>query len=100
MSQPSISLLRIVREVLEPVTRSLERLKWFLWPGNVYQALIRSVAMDLEVAVATRNAGTARKLLRAVEEFHTYIDNNLLASGRVVCILVCGVIAPRNSTVS
>ena len=58
--------------------RELERLKWFLWHGNVYQALqvIQSVAGDLEVAVATSGDGTARKLLKAVEEFHTYIKNN------------------------
>jgi hypothetical protein len=65
-------------EVREPVRRALERLKWFLWHGNVYQALqvVQSVIMDLEVAVATSGNGTARKLLKAVEEFHTYIDNN------------------------
>jgi hypothetical protein len=65
-------------EVREPVRRSLERLKRFLWHGNVYQALqvVQSVAMDLEVAVATSGDGTARRLLKAVEAFHTYIDNN------------------------
>ena len=31
---------------------------------------------DLEVAVATSGDSTARKLLKAVEEFHTYIKNN------------------------
>jgi hypothetical protein len=36
----------------DPVVRSLERLKWSLWHG------------------------TARKLLKAVEEFHAYIDRN------------------------
>jgi hypothetical protein len=65
-------------EVREPVRRALERLKWFLWHGNVYQALqvVQSAMMDLEVAVATSGDGTARKLLKAVEEFHTYIRNN------------------------
>jgi hypothetical protein len=64
--------------IREPVRRSLERLKWFLWHGNVYQALqvVQSAAMDLEVAVVTSGDGTARKLLKAVEEFHTYIHNN------------------------
>jgi hypothetical protein len=64
--------------VREPVRRSLERLKWFLWQGNVYQALqvVQSAVMDLEVAVATSGDGTARKLLKAVEELHTYIRNN------------------------
>ena len=65
-------------EVRAPVIRALERLKWFLWHGNVYQALqvIQSVEGDLEVAVATSGDATARKLLKAVEEFHTYITNN------------------------
>src|SRR3989454_935187 len=65
-------------EVRAPVTKELERLKWFLWHGNVYQALqvIQCVEGDLEVAVATSGDGTARKLLKAVEEFHTYITNN------------------------
>lgn len=51
-------------EVREPVRRALERLKWFLWHGNVYQALqvVQSVAMDLEMAVATSGDGTARVL--------------------------------------
>jgi hypothetical protein len=32
--------------------------------------------MDLDVAVATRGDGTARKLLKAVEDFRTYMDRN------------------------
>jgi hypothetical protein len=65
-------------EVRAPVLRSLERLQWFLWHGNVYQALpvIQTIEGDLEVAVATSNDGTARKLLKAAEEFHTSITNN------------------------
>jgi hypothetical protein len=44
----------------------------------VYKALqvVQSVEMDLDAAVATSGHGTARKLLKAVEEFHTYIANN------------------------
>ena len=65
-------------EVRAPVTTELERLKWFLWHGNVYQAfqVMQSIEGDLEVAVATSEDATARKLLKAVEEFHTYIKNN------------------------
>ena len=65
-------------EVRAPVIKELERLKWFLWHGNVYQAfqVMQSVEGDLEVAVATSEDATARKLLKAVEEFHTYIENN------------------------
>ena len=65
-------------EVRAPGVRSLERLQWFLWHGNVYQAVqvSQSVEGALEVAVATSGDSTARKLLKAVEEFHTYINNN------------------------
>jgi hypothetical protein len=66
-------------EVQAPVIKALERLKWFLWHGNVYQALqvIQTIEGDLEVAVVmTSGDGTARKLLKVVEEFHTYITNN------------------------
>jgi hypothetical protein len=62
----------------DPVVRSLERLKWSLWHGNVYKAFqkITDLAMDLDVAVVATGDGTARKLLKAVEEFHTYIERN------------------------
>ena len=56
----------------------MERLKWSLWHGNVSKAFhkIAALAMDLDVAVATTGDATARKLLKAVEEFHTYIERN------------------------
>jgi hypothetical protein len=59
------------------VVRKLERLKWFLWHGNVYRPLqvVESVEIELDVAAATGD-GTARKLFKAVEEFHSYIDRN------------------------
>jgi len=61
----------------DAVVRELERLKWFLWHGNVYKALqvVEAAEMDLDVAAATGD-GTARKLLKAVAEFHTYMDRN------------------------
>lgn len=61
----------------EPVLKSLERIKWFLWHGNVYQAL--QVLEDLDaVEIAASDAGnaTARKLYSAIEEFTTYIEGN------------------------
>jgi hypothetical protein len=62
----------------DPVMRDLARLKWYLWHGNVYKALqvVQSVEMDRDAAVATSGHGATRKLLKAIEEFHTYIDNN------------------------
>lgn len=62
----------------DPVIRALERLKWSLWHGNIYKAFqkLTDLVMDLDAAVATTGDGTARKLLKAVEEFYTYIERN------------------------
>ena len=62
----------------DPVVDQLERLKWALCHGNVYKAFhkIAALVMDLDVAVAVTGDGTARKLLKAMEEFHTYIERN------------------------
>ena len=62
----------------DPVVHQLERLKWALRHGNLYKAFhkIVALAMDLDGAVSITGDGTARKLLKAVEEFHTYIERN------------------------
>jgi hypothetical protein len=65
-------------ELREEVLKSLESIKWYLWHGNVFQALqhLESVEMDLDSAACESHDETARKLLKAVEEFHSYIGNN------------------------
>src|SRR5205823_14590646 len=64
-------------EIRAPVLKERERRTWFLWHGNVYQAfqVIQVVEGDLDVAVVTSGDATARKLLKAVEAFHTSITN-------------------------
>jgi hypothetical protein len=59
----------------EPET-PLERLKWHLWHGNVYRAL--QITEDLEGDLESRDEGSerAKKLLKAVREFHHYIESN------------------------
>jgi hypothetical protein len=59
----------------DPVVHQMERLKWSLWHGNVYKAFhkIAVLVMDLDGAGAITGDATARKLLKAMEEFHTYI---------------------------
>jgi hypothetical protein len=57
----------------------LESIKWYLWHGNTYEALqhMETLEMDLDAAANQENKdATTRKLLRTVEEFHTYIANN------------------------
>jgi hypothetical protein len=67
-----------VLSLRDEVVRQLEGLKWFLWHGNVFQALkvLRVVEFDLEGAVYENGDATARKLYKAVREFSTYIDHH------------------------
>ena len=56
--------------------KELESIKWYLWHGNVFQALqhINFLEMDLDGEVKTGER--AKKLLRTAGEFYTYIENN------------------------
>ena len=58
------------------VLKALESIKWYLWHGNVFQALrhLQFVEMDLEGAEFESHGETTRKLLKTVEEFSTYIN--------------------------
>jgi hypothetical protein len=61
-----------------PILKTLESTKWYLWHGNVFRALqeIESISMDLDATGAETADATIRKLLKAVEEFQTYIEKN------------------------
>ena len=62
-------------ELREAALKELERIKWFLWHGNVYRALetVDDLAMDLD----TEEPGAKEvKLFEKLEEFETYIRNN------------------------
>ena len=62
----------------DPVKKGLERTKWCLWHSNVFRALqeIGAITMDLDAAGAETMDATVRKLIKTVEEFQTYIENN------------------------
>ena len=73
----------------ENILTALERVKWFLWQGNLFRADETLTDLMFEVDGAIEEDREARrpthlvlkKLARALEEFSTYIDNN--ASGIV-----------------
>ena len=73
----------------EKILKELERVKWFLWHGNVFRADETLTDLMIEVDGAIEEDREARrpihlvlkKLARALEEFATYMDNN--ASGIV-----------------
>jgi hypothetical protein len=65
-------------ELREVVLKLIESSKWYLWHGNVFQALkqLEFVEMDLESAIFQSRDETTRKLLQGVKEFQSYIDRN------------------------
>ena len=61
-------------EVGAEASRQLERLKWFLWHGNVVRAL--QVVGDLEIDLDVDDAGPGQKLVKTLIEFGGYIAAN------------------------
>jgi hypothetical protein len=66
-------------KLIAEVREDLERLKWFLWHGNVFRALntVEGVIMDLETL---NPSDQPDKLVTAMREFDSYIRAN---AGRV-----------------
>jgi hypothetical protein len=69
----------VMTKLIAEVREDLERLKWFLWHGNVFRALqtIDGLIMDLETL---NPGGQPGKLLTAMREFDNYIRAN---AGRI-----------------
>jgi hypothetical protein len=73
----------------EKILKELERVKWFLWHGNVLRAdeTLTDLMFEMDGAIEEDREArrpvhlVLRKLARALEEFGTYIYNN--ASGIV-----------------
>ena len=65
-------------ELRPKVLKQLESIKWYLWHGNVFQALHRleDLEMDLDAAAFDSKNQTLRKLLKGVEDLHTYVERN------------------------
>ncbi|MBV8886437.1 MAG: ISKra4 family transposase, partial [Chroococcidiopsidaceae cyanobacterium CP_BM_RX_35] len=62
-------------ELRSNALKELERIKWFLWHGNVFKAL-QSI-QDLEIDLDDGNEDEKQtKLLKTLQEFQTYIENN------------------------
>src|SRR5260370_921544 len=65
-------------ELRPGVIKDLERIKWYLWHGNVFQALneLQSLEMDLDAAAFESKNENSQKLLKGIEELHTYVERN------------------------
>jgi hypothetical protein len=58
------------------IGKELERVKWFLWHGNVVRALDTIEDIEAELDFLPQKAESRRKLLKAVREFRGYIEAN------------------------
>jgi len=65
-------------ELRPTVLKQLESIKWYLWHGNTFQALnrLQELEMDLDAAVFENKNESVRKILKGVEELHTYVERN------------------------
>jgi hypothetical protein len=58
----------------EEFEKELERVKWFLWHGNLYKAL--QALEGLQLDIDPEESSEARKLDRTLHEFDHYIRTN------------------------
>ncbi len=67
--------LRSDATLLRDVEKNLERLKWYLWHGNVFRSLqtVEDLVQDVD---ALEDSPKERKLLKVVREFRSYIRAN------------------------
>ena len=61
---------------LDSTWEDLESVKWYLWHGNIFRALEMLDLIAGHLEIFEDENGTARKLLRAVQEFVGYIEAN------------------------
>jgi hypothetical protein len=60
----------------EEIRQKIERLKWSLWHGNLFKALYKIDDIESLIYNFEKSYPKFKQLLKAVEEFRTYITNN------------------------
>lgn len=63
-------------QALGEIQGKLERLKWTLWHGNVYEALNKIEDIEMLIYHFEEMYPKFKPLAKAVEEFRTYIEKN------------------------
>lgn len=60
----------------QQMAETLERSKRYLWHGNLYEAFLQLKDLEWDAEGLDSTYPTLRKLRKAIEEFHDYIENN------------------------
>ena len=61
---------------LNDISADLERVKWYLWHGNVFRALQNIEMIESNLDISESKHSSVRKLCKMIREFGTYIANN------------------------
>lgn len=61
---------------LEELEHHLERIKWYLWHGNVFRALQTGETLEEDLEMLEEKNASIKKMLQAVREFNGYITAN------------------------
>ena len=61
---------------LKDISADLERVKWYLWHGNVFRALQNIEMIESNLEISESKHSSVRKLRKMIREFGTYIANN------------------------
>ena len=79
MNQTAKGLNKKDTELDLDIPKEIERIKWYLWHGNVFRALQRLTDLmdDLEMVIFDgKSRIELKKLFKMVREFESYILNN------------------------
>ena len=60
----------------DALKKQLESIKWYLWHGNVYEALLKIEDCDWDLEWTDIEYPNLGKLIKTLHEFRTYIENN------------------------
>ena len=76
LGQYAKGLVRLDEDLGTDIQKGIESIKWYLWHGNVYEALWELDIVEMLIYNFEDTYPKFGKLKRAVLEFHTYIENN------------------------
>lgn len=85
LDQYAKGVARLDEKLAEEIRENLQRVKWYCWHGNVYEAQrhIGFIEMDAETLLYEQQEAhpsadhrKPRKLLKAIREFRSYIESN------------------------
>ena len=76
LDQYARGLVHCEQTLGEEIRQKIARLKWALWHGNLYKALYKIDDIESFIYNFEETYPKFKQLLKAVEEFRTYITNN------------------------